>query len=99
VYYEKVPGDLTDPETAFDYVILVLGQPSGNTIGYVGTKLYESAWNNLSSWQCVGYDSFATIQLTHNFIRLRYYHTSLKQVAEYGNNHIGIYTSTCTGPR
>ncbi|OGE47388.1 hypothetical protein PENARI_c046G08165 [Penicillium arizonense] len=55
VYYEKVSGNLTDLETAFDYVILVLAQPIGNTIGYVGAQLYQSPWNNLPSWQCVGY--------------------------------------------
>lgn len=55
MYYEKVSGDLTDQENAFGYVILVFEPPIGNTIGYVGTKLYEGAWNNFSSWQCVGY--------------------------------------------
>lgn len=55
LYWQKVSGDLTDQETAFDYVVLVFGPPIGNTIGYAGTKLYERAWNNLPSWQCVGY--------------------------------------------
>jgi hypothetical protein len=49
------PGTLTDQQTAFDYVVLVLRDPIGDTIGFAGHRTYQASWNGGAFWQCVGY--------------------------------------------
>jgi V8-like Glu-specific endopeptidase len=57
IYWEKPdPSDgLTDHETAFDYVIVVLDRNMGDVTGYTGYRTYNSGWNNLKAWQNIGY--------------------------------------------
>lgn len=51
-------GDgLTDNETAFDYVVCVLGNRMGDTVGYPGYRAYDSGWNGGTYWQHMGYPS------------------------------------------
>lgn len=46
---------LTDQETAFDYVVCVLDNRMGDTVGYPGYRTYNSGWNGGSFWQHMGY--------------------------------------------
>ena len=57
IYWTQVNGSdgLSDSETAFDYVILVLDQNMGDLTGYTGYRTYKSAWNNGAYWQNIGY--------------------------------------------
>jgi V8-like Glu-specific endopeptidase len=52
----KNSGPLTDQQTAFDYVVLVLGSRIGDTIGYAGTRNFDNGWvNNVRNWVFIGY--------------------------------------------
>jgi V8-like Glu-specific endopeptidase len=57
IYWTQVDGSdgLSDSETAFDYVVLVLDQNMGDLTGYTGYKTYSSSWNNGNYWQNIGY--------------------------------------------
>ena len=55
VFWEQAPGSLTDQETAFDYVVLVLEERIGDSIGYAGTRSYDEGWNGGAYWHYVGY--------------------------------------------
>jgi len=59
ISWTKVNGSdgLTDQETAFDYVVCVLDQRMGDTVGYPGYRTYDSGWNGSSYWQHMGYPS------------------------------------------
>ena len=46
---------LTDQETAFDYVVCVLGTRMGDIVGYPGYRTYSDSWNGGSYWQHMGY--------------------------------------------
>ena len=46
---------LTDQETAFDYVVCVLDNRMGDTVGYPGYRTYNTGWNGGSFWQHMGY--------------------------------------------
>jgi hypothetical protein len=39
IYWEQAPGSLTDQQTAFDYVVLVMDQPIGDVVGTPATAL------------------------------------------------------------
>jgi ABC-type molybdate transport system substrate-binding protein len=55
IYWEQAPGSLTDQQTAFDYVVLVMDQPIGDVVGYPGYRTYDDAWNGGSYWQYIGF--------------------------------------------
>lgn len=57
VYWQKADGSdgLSDQETAFDYVVIVLDSPIGDLTGYVGYRTYAQSWNDGSYWQQIGY--------------------------------------------
>lgn len=55
IYWNQAPGSLTDQETAFDYVVLVMEDRIGDIVGYPGYRAYNSAWNGGRYWQYVGY--------------------------------------------
>ena len=57
IYWEKLDGKagLSDQETAFDYVVVVLDRNIGDLTGYTGYKTYSTSWNNLAVWQNIGY--------------------------------------------
>lgn len=55
IYWQPALGLLSDHETAFDYVILVLEESLGNTIGYPGYRTYDDDWNDGRFWQIIGY--------------------------------------------
>lgn len=55
IYWEKAPHTLTDRQTALDYVVLVLDQRIGDTIGYAGSRAYDASWNGGNFWQFIGY--------------------------------------------
>jgi hypothetical protein len=46
---------LTDQQTAFDYVVLIMSDRIGDAIGYSGYRTYSSSWNGGSYWQTIGY--------------------------------------------
>lgn len=46
---------LSDLETAFDYVVVVLDRNIGDLTGHAGYRTYSSAWNNGSYWDQLGY--------------------------------------------
>ncbi len=51
----EAPGSLTDQQTAFDYVVLILEEPIGDIVGYPGYRTYSSNWNGGTFWQYIGY--------------------------------------------
>nr|WKN36598.1 hypothetical protein K4G66_30000 [Tunicatimonas sp. TK19036] len=55
IYWNKAMGGLTDLETAFDYVVLVMNDYVGNMVGYPGYRSYSSSWNGDAVWQHMGY--------------------------------------------
>lgn len=55
VFWNQAQGLLSDLETAFDYVVLVMEEDIGNVIGYPGYRTYNEDWNNGSFWQIIGY--------------------------------------------
>ncbi|KAL3675989.1 hypothetical protein R1sor_025937 [Riccia sorocarpa] len=56
IYWNRAPGpNLTDFESAFDYVVVVLDRNMGDLTGYAGYRTYSSSWNNGHYWQQIGY--------------------------------------------
>ncbi len=55
IYWNQAEGGLTDLETAFDYVVLVMNQRVGDSVGWPGYRAYDSAWNGGAYWQHTGY--------------------------------------------
>lgn len=55
VYWIQAPGSLSDQQTAFDYVVLVMEENIGDIIGYPGYRTYNDDWNGGSFWQYIGY--------------------------------------------
>ena len=55
IYWIQNPGSLTDEETAFDYVVLVLEERIGDVVGYPGYRTYRRSWNDGEFWQYTGY--------------------------------------------
>jgi V8-like Glu-specific endopeptidase len=55
IFWEEAPGTLTDQETAFDYVVLVMAERIGELIGYPGYRTYNDDWNDGEFWQYIGY--------------------------------------------
>ena len=57
IWWTQVTGGdgLSDFETAFDYVVCVLGTRLGDTVGYPGYRAYDGSWNGGSFWQHMGY--------------------------------------------
>jgi V8-like Glu-specific endopeptidase len=62
IYWTQVDGSdgLSNAETAFDYVVLVLDRNMGDLTGYTGYRTYNSSWNNGNYWQQLGYPSDLT---------------------------------------
>ena len=55
IYWLKAPGSLTDAQTAFDYVVLVMEERVGDILGYPGFRTYDDDWNGGTFWQYTGY--------------------------------------------
>jgi V8-like Glu-specific endopeptidase len=55
IYWTQAPGQLSDQETAFDYVVLVMDQRIGDIVGYPGYRTYDKGWNGGRYWQYIGY--------------------------------------------
>jgi V8-like Glu-specific endopeptidase len=55
IYWNKAEGGLTDLETAFDYVVLVMNSRVGDDVGYPGYRIYDDTWNGGAFWQHMGY--------------------------------------------
>lgn len=55
ISWEKVGHFATDLQVAFDYAVLVLGTPIGNTTGWAGTRVFDKAWLNKPTFQYLGY--------------------------------------------
>lgn len=55
IYWLQAPGSLTDQQTAFDYVVLVMEERIGDVIGYPGYRTYNEDWNGGGYWQYLGY--------------------------------------------
>jgi V8-like Glu-specific endopeptidase len=55
IYWLQAPGSLTDQQTAFDYVVLVMEDRIGDIVGYPGYRTYDDDWNGGSYWQIIGY--------------------------------------------
>lgn len=55
IYWNPALGLLSDQETAFDYVVLVMEEDIGNIVGYPGYRTYNDDWNDGSFWQIIGY--------------------------------------------
>ncbi len=60
LYWNRAQGGLTNFETAFDYVIVVLDRNIGDLTGYTGYRKYASSWNNGNYWQVIGYPGSLT---------------------------------------
>jgi V8-like Glu-specific endopeptidase len=57
IYWSRVDGSdgVSDQETAFDYVLIVLDRNMGDLTGYVGYRTYSDSWNGGKYWQQIGY--------------------------------------------
>jgi V8-like Glu-specific endopeptidase len=57
IYWQKPDGSagLSDQETAFDYVVVVLDRFMGDLTGYAGYRTYSDSWNGGNYWQQIGY--------------------------------------------
>ena len=55
VFWLQAPGSLSDQQTAFDYVVLVMEEEVGEVIGYPGYRTYDDDWNGGGFWQYTGY--------------------------------------------
>lgn len=55
IFWEQAPGSLTDQQTAFDYVVLVMEERIGEIVGYPGFRTYDDDWNGGQYWQYIGY--------------------------------------------
>ena len=57
IYWQKPDGSdgLSDQETAFDYVVVVLDSFLGDLTGYTGYRAYSDSWNGGNYWQQIGY--------------------------------------------
>ena len=57
IHWLQVNGadGVSDLETAFDYVVVVLDSNIGDLTGYAGYRTYSSAWNNGNYWDQIGY--------------------------------------------
>jgi len=55
IFWEKAPGTVTDEQTAFDYVVLVMEERIGDIVGYPGYRTYSDDWNDGAYWQYIGY--------------------------------------------
>lgn len=55
ISWNKAQGGLSDFETAFDYVVLVMDDYVGNRVGYPGYRAYSDSWNGDDVWQHMGY--------------------------------------------
>jgi V8-like Glu-specific endopeptidase len=55
IYWLQAPGSLTDAQTAFDYVVLVMEERVGDVVGYPGYRTYDDDWNDGTYWQYTGY--------------------------------------------
>ncbi|MBL4828127.1 MAG: hypothetical protein JKY66_10545 [Spongiibacteraceae bacterium] len=57
IYWSSVDASdgLSNQETAFDYVAVVLDSNMGDLTGYPGFRQYSSSWNDGTYWQQMGY--------------------------------------------
>lgn len=55
IYWLQAPGQLSDQQTAFDYVVLVMEERIGDIVGYPGYRTYDDDWNGGQYWQYIGY--------------------------------------------
>jgi V8-like Glu-specific endopeptidase len=55
ISWNRAIGGLSDLETAFDYVVLVMNDRVGDMVGYPGARTYDLSWNGDTVWQHVGY--------------------------------------------
>ena len=55
IFWDEMGGPLSDQETAFDYVVLILPERTGEVIGYAGYRTYDDDWNGGEFWQYTGY--------------------------------------------
>lgn len=50
------PGTIPDDESDEDYAVIVLDQPLGETYGWLGSRTYDSGWDDeTSAWHSIGY--------------------------------------------
>lgn len=55
IYWDQMSGPLSDQQTAFDYVVLVMEERIGDIVGYPGFRAYDSSFNGGAYWQYIGY--------------------------------------------
>lgn len=55
ISWTEAPGQLSDQQTAFDYVVLVMAERIGDVVGYAGYRSYDDDWNGDAYWQYIGY--------------------------------------------
>ncbi len=52
------PDSVSDDETDEDYAVIVLDQPLGEQYGWLGSRTYDSGWDDeTSDWHSIGYPS------------------------------------------
>ncbi len=67
--YTQVQGDPTYSTVDEDYAVLVINERLGDRWGWLGTKVYNSSWDDLNAWHNMGYavnpgPSFPVFQLS-----------------------------------
>src|SRR5215469_10993284 len=54
--YRQIEGDPQDQlDVSEDYVVVVLDQRMGDTLGWMGTRVYDTDWNDTPYWLNIGY--------------------------------------------
>jgi V8-like Glu-specific endopeptidase len=56
-WYVQEDGDgfISDDESNFDYVVVVLDRRLGETTGWMGARGYDDDWDSLDAWSHIGY--------------------------------------------
>jgi V8-like Glu-specific endopeptidase len=53
--YTQISGDPSASTIDEDYAVLVVNERLGDRWGWLGTKVYDSAWDDLNAWNNMGY--------------------------------------------
>jgi V8-like Glu-specific endopeptidase len=69
--FTKISGDPTVTTLDEDYAVLVLDQRLGDRFGFLGAKVYDSAWDDQDVWFTIGYPGDVANGLQPTFQRTK----------------------------
>lgn len=82
-------GIIGSTETAFDYVVVVLDRPMGDTTGWMGSRGYNTDWNDGDYWAHIGYPVDTAGGQRPTFIGYQDFDDTFKESTS-GRNSFGI---------